>query len=211
MIKPGAVGAMGIPVNAYLVAFDLCRACCGSRRHRPDRHFFANSAVIDRLGVSVGGGVSVSPPPSSIRPWHSISLGGHSGGFIPLGQLFHSRGVNYPWRLDSPSHSLAIPPGVFRHSGGLWALLSYPYSRGIFGWFFLPARDLLSSPFSYQRLPPTTTTPMALEVTSLMSHPPAAAPPGTSYSPLPSDSHTIVVSAWPTSPPPRVLGLLFRC
>ena len=58
----------------------------------------------------VVGEVSVPSLPPSAPPRHSVSLGGHSGGFVPPWQLFHSRGINAPWKLNSPHHSLAPPP-----------------------------------------------------------------------------------------------------
>ena len=73
-------------------------------------------------------GGSAPSPPLSVLPRNSVSLGSPSGGFVPPGQLFHSGGVDAHWRLDSPSHFLAISPGVFRHSGGLATPLTAPPS-----------------------------------------------------------------------------------
>ena len=63
-------------------------------------------------------------PPLSICPWNSVALRGHSGVFVLPEKLFHIEGVDAPWQLNSPSYSLAIPSGVFRHSGGLSLPLS---------------------------------------------------------------------------------------
>ena len=88
--------------------------------------------------------------PLSVLPRHYFSLGGHPRGFVPLGQLLHSVGVNSLWRLDSPSPSLAVPPRVFCHSGGLAAPLPAPHSLGNFGRVFLPT----GNPFPYPRYRP---------------------------------------------------------
>ena len=77
----------------------------------------------------VAGGVSVPSPPPYVFPRHSLTLGGHSGGFVPLGKLCHSGGVNALLRLDSPVHYQAVPPWVLCHSGGLAASLLFPHSR----------------------------------------------------------------------------------
>ena len=51
----------------------------------------------------------------------------------PLGQLCHSGVVSALWQLDSPAYSLAGPPWVFCHSGGLVAPLLFPHSGGFVG------------------------------------------------------------------------------
>ena len=52
----------------------------------------------------------IPSPPPSVLPCHSLTRDGHSGGFVPPGQLCHSGGFGALWRLDPPSHSLARPP-----------------------------------------------------------------------------------------------------
>ena len=47
----------------------------------------------------------------------------------PLGQSVHSGGVNALRRLDCPSHSWAVPPGVFHHSVGIVASSVFPHSE----------------------------------------------------------------------------------
>ena len=90
-------------------------------------HMLSTAGVADPLGVSGGWVVSVPSPPLYVRPWHSVDLKGHSGATLPL------QGGWYPLATRPPSHSLAIPPGVFCHSGGLSPPLSVSHSRGLAG------------------------------------------------------------------------------
>ena len=76
-------------------------------------------------------GVSVPSLPLSVLPRDSLTLGGSSGGFVPTGKLVHSGGVDALRQLDSLSHSLLLPPGVFRHSIGLAAPLFSPNLEGL--------------------------------------------------------------------------------
>ena len=129
----GVVGAVGLPrqgPQAVVVCRRAARVWC-RRRPQPARHAVISAvgpAVRDRSG---GGWGSIPSPPPSVLPHIYIALSVHSGGFVPLGQCVHSRGVNALQRLDSPSHSLAVPPGVFRHSVGLAASSVSPHSGGI--------------------------------------------------------------------------------
>ena len=91
-------------------------------------HPLVSAAVSVCLGFLGVGGGSVSSLFPSVFHWHYVYFGGHSRGFIPLGQLFHSGVVNAPRQLDSPSHSLATPPGVFCPSRGLASPLSASHS-----------------------------------------------------------------------------------
>ena len=91
---------------------------------------FLPSATLSLLAWVVGGGSIPSPAPSVLTR-HSVSLGGHSGGFISPGQCVHSRGVDDLRRLESPSHSLGVPPGVFCYSGGLAASSVAPHFGGL--------------------------------------------------------------------------------
>ena len=84
-------------------------------------------------------GFMFPPCPPSVLPQNYFSFCGNLRGFIPLRQLFHSGGVDALRQLDSPSHSLAPPPRVFRHSGGLMPPLSVSHSRGLAVRVFLPA------------------------------------------------------------------------
>ena len=87
------------------------------------RHLLVDAAGSALNGCSGGRGVSVPSLPPPVLPRHYLSLGGHSGGFVPPGQLVYSRGVNALRQLDPPSHSLAVLPVVFRHSVGLMPTL----------------------------------------------------------------------------------------
>ena len=136
MLGPGTVGAGGmsgwcthaavVRRRAPLWAWRRCRP-------RPAHPLICATAGFLCPGCLGGGGFSVLSPPQSVFPHHSLTRGGHSGGFVPLGQLCHSGGVGALWQLDPPSHSLAGPPWVFRHSGGLAALLLVRYSGGLVG------------------------------------------------------------------------------
>ena len=88
------------------------------------------SALMSVLARVVGGFPS-PPRPNPNPPRCSVALGVHFSNFVPPGQCVHSRGVDSLRRLDSPSHSLAVPPGVFRHYVGLTASSVSPHSEGI--------------------------------------------------------------------------------
>ena len=134
MIGPGAVSAGGIPWRG-LCASVLCALLWAWQIRRPLPPIGLSSpppfpcAPVARV---VGGGFVSSPSPS-VLSWCACSCGGHSGGFVPLGQLSHSEGVVSLWQLDSSAHSLAGPWWVFCHSGGLAAPLLVPHSRGFVG------------------------------------------------------------------------------
>ena len=132
VLGTGAVGDGGMPEWGPCTVSDR-------RRLLPACTLLVSATGSARIGCLVGGGVSVPYLPPSVLPWHSISLGGHSRGFVPLGQLCHSGGVDDLPRLYSPVHSLAVPPGVFRHSGGLVPPLSVSHSGGITVRVFPPA------------------------------------------------------------------------
>ena len=102
------------------------------------------------------------PVPGTLSPSE-----GHSGGFVPLGQFFHSGGVSSPRQLDSPSHSLAIPPGVSRYSGGLRPPLSSSHSGGLADGVYLPDGDPLTFPFSR----PMSAPPLLLRLRPWMLRP----------------------------------------
>ena len=131
-----------------------------------DAPLFPPSTPLSSLDRVVWG-VSVPSPPPSVLPHHSVALSGHSRGFVPPWQCFHSGGANSLRQLDSSSHSLVVPPGVFRHSIGLAASSialhsgglarnsvglapppSASHSRGLDGRFFSPARNPLPCPGS---------------------------------------------------------------
>ena len=113
------LGICAVSVRRRALLWDQRR-----RRTQPAHHPLVAANGSARLGFSGGGGVSVPSLPPPVLPWHFFSLGWHPKGFVPPRELFHSGGVNALWRLDSSSHSLAIPPGVFRHSGGLLFILA---------------------------------------------------------------------------------------
>ena len=101
-------------MRAQLSSISFYRASLWNLRRRqilPARHLLSAAGVAAPLGVLGGWGVSVLYLPPFVRPWHSVSLEGHSGGFLPLGQLLHSGGVGAPRRLNLPSHSPEIPRG----------------------------------------------------------------------------------------------------
>ena len=50
-------------------------------------HILVSAASYNRLGYSSGWGVSVPSLPPSVFPRHSLTCGGHSGGFVSPGQL----------------------------------------------------------------------------------------------------------------------------
>ena len=130
-LAPSAISAVGMPMQSHLYTSAHHRAALWSQRRRQPWLaccLLVTATVSDRLSFSGGGGLSVPSPPLFILPWHSVSLGGHSEGFVPPGQLFHSSGFGSPWRIDSPSHSLAIRPRVFFHSGVVAVPLTAPHS-----------------------------------------------------------------------------------
>ena len=91
---------------------------------------------------------SFRPVPDFICLPKAPSLpGGSVQGFHPFGELFHSGSVGAPRQLDSPSHSLAVPPGVFCHYRGLGAPLFVSHSilvdRKPFHFTFFPPRGSL--------------------------------------------------------------------
>ena len=102
MLGPGAVR---MPMHSYRVTSSHCRPW-------PACPHLVSAAVSAHFDLSGSAMVSVPYLPPSVLSWNSVSLWGHSGGLIPPEQLFHSGGVDAPWRLDSPSHSLEIPPWV---------------------------------------------------------------------------------------------------
>ena len=109
---PGAVGAVGLLRQGPHSTVVCHRAARVWWRRRP---WIACHAAVAAVGPAVlarsgGGGFSVPSLPLSFLSRHSIARGVHSGGFIPPGQCFHSVGVDALRRLDSPSHSLAVPP-----------------------------------------------------------------------------------------------------
>ena len=76
----------------------------------------------------MGGGVP--SPALSVLLHYSLARSGHSGGFVPPGQLCHSRGVDALRQLEYSLHSPASPPCVFRHPGGLATPLLSPTLKG---------------------------------------------------------------------------------
>ena len=138
MSRPCAVGAGGMPRRGLCAAFVRHHDPLWAwrlRRSQPAHRTFVSAAAACRPGCSGGGGFFVSSPPPSVLPRSARSRGGHSGGFVPPGQLSHSRGVVDLWQLDSPAHYLAGPLWVFRHSGGLTSPLLVPHSGGLVGHF----------------------------------------------------------------------------
>ena len=91
----------------------------------------------------------------------------------PPGQLFNSGSVGDPLQLDPPSHSLVIHLGVFHHSGGLGAPLSFTHSRGLAGGVNPQASDPLPFHFFASWHPPTPAASASLEVASDVAPPPA--------------------------------------
>ena len=111
-LLPGHSGAAAPPYLARAPCCRCCRRLCCPRSLR-------------------WWGGSVPSPPPSVLLRQSVALSVHSGVFISPGQCFHSGGVNALRRLDPPSQSLAVPPGVFRHSAGLAASSVSPHSGGL--------------------------------------------------------------------------------
>ena len=102
----------------------LCPPPCpavGSSAPQPVPHPLVAAAGSVRLFFSGGGGFLSSSCPLPSSPIIPSPLVGTPEVLSPPGQLFHSGGVNALRQLDSPSHSLMVPSGVFCHSGGLAA------------------------------------------------------------------------------------------
>ena len=131
--------------------------------------------------------VPVFLPPSLCFPQGSLWR------FHPPRKLFDSGGVGAPRRIDSPSHLLAIPPGVvFRHPRGLMTLSLHPTQEN------LPARfsrrlETLSLFFSTPWRPPAPAASASPEVATEVAPQLATAPPGLSSTPLPSDYSDVAV------------------
>ena len=116
MLGPGAVGAVGMPGLSIRAVSVRRRSPLWARWRRwpqPVCRPLVSSPSSARLGFLSGGGVSVPYLPLSVLLRNSFSLVGHSGGFVPPGHLLHSRGIDALRLLDSPSHSLTVPPWIF--------------------------------------------------------------------------------------------------
>ena len=143
MLGSDAIGAVRMPMRCLCDVSHHHAPLWARWRRRPCTN--CHSPCLRRC--SCGGGGPFLPCPHLYVPWNSVSLGGHSGGFIPLGKFFHSRGFNALRRLESPSPSLTSPPGVFRLPGGLTAPLPAPHSQGITAQVFLSANNPLPYPW----------------------------------------------------------------
>ena len=65
------------------------------RRRPPPARYGLVAAIVSSLLAWLGGrGVSVPYPTLSVLPRHSLTLDGHSGGFVPPWKIFHSGGVD---------------------------------------------------------------------------------------------------------------------
>ena len=119
LLGPGAVSAaimtfsahLCVPISLSLYRDPRCAWRC--RRLVSAQNVLSMPGCGGPIGVPGGWGVSIYYLTLSFCPQHSVTLEGHSGGFVTPGQLFHSRSVDTLRRLDSPSHSLTNPPQGF--------------------------------------------------------------------------------------------------
>ena len=128
----GAVGAGGMPCWVPCADVILRHAPLWARQRRrpmPAHPLIVAAAGYLCPGCSGGGGVLFPSLPLSVLPRFTLAHGCHSGGFVTPGQLYHSGGVDALWQLDSPTHSLVVPPSIFSHSGGLATPLLATHSR----------------------------------------------------------------------------------
>ena len=99
--------------------------------------------------------VFVSSPPRTVSTQNSVTLSGHSVGFVPLGWSLQSWGFRSPRRLESPAHSVTlVPPLRILHSLILVASSAPSHSLGIDSKVFLPS-DCPSSVSGVPSMAPT--------------------------------------------------------
>ena len=150
-------------------------------------------------------------PPSLCHPRCQLR------GFSPLGQCFHSRGINALQQLDSHSHSLVVPPQGFPplrrphglllppHSGGLTDLPLSSHSIGLSRRFSCqPAPLYLAAVFSPSR-PPAPVLSAATMAASLVLPLMDIAPPCLPYAPFYADPPPLLSAVVWMPPPPLQL------